>query len=459
VIAVIVFRGPGDSHSVESVPADPGWNVLLISVDTLRADHLGLYGYDRPTSPNIDRLGSQGAVFEQVVCQNTNTNPSHASILSGLYPRTHGNWDNYFMMAPDVPMAPETFRQHGYRTAAFVSGYTLKRKICGLDRGFEVYDDEFGGKERIGDVTTALALDWLRAHSTQPFFLFVHLFDPHGPYDPPAADLPVFEPRKPEEIVPLERIPRYQRLPRNAPEEEVWTDLNRYKARYDAEIAFADLQVGRILEAVEELNLADSTVVLFTSDHGEALDERFHLLDHGGGLGDEEILVPLVLRLPDGRHAGQRFPGQVQTIDIWPTLASAVGLTPSPAVQGRDLLEVLERPSGDPHPEAFTETRIIPMRWRHRPYELKVGDTLKSVRRPDAKLVFFPGVTKNYTEVYDLTGDSLEIENVALERLELSAELMESLRRFLMLPARRNSLIDKADTETREILESLGYLD
>jgi arylsulfatase A-like enzyme len=460
VIVVFALQRSGVLRSTLPARPEPGWNVLLISVDTLRADHLGLYGYDRPTSPNIDRLGSQGAVFEQVVCQNTNTNPSHASILSGLYPRTHGSWDNYFMMAPDVPMAPETFRQHGYRTAAFVSGYTLKQKICGLDRGFEVYDDEFGGKERTGDVTTTLALDWLQAHSTQPFFLFVHLFDPHGPYDPPAADLPSFEPREPEEIVPLERIPRYQRLPRNAPEAEVWTDLNRYKASYDAEIAFADLQVGRILDAVEELGLASSTVVLFTSDHGEALDERFHLLDHGGGLGDEEILVPFILRLPDGRHAGQRFPGQVQTIDIWPTAASAVGLTPSQTVQGRDLLQVLERRSGDPHPEAFTETRIIPMRWRHRAYELKVGDTLKSVRRPDAKLVFFPGVAENYTEVYDLAGDPLETENVAGERPELSGELMESLRRFLFLPARRNSVADPAeDKETREIFESLGYLD
>jgi hypothetical protein len=121
---------------------------------------------------------------------------------------------------------------------------------------------------------------------------------------------------------------------------------------------------------------------------------------------------------------------------------------------------VLEQPSGDPHPEAFTETRIIPMRWRHRAYELKVGDTLKSVRRPDAKLVFFPGVAENYTEVYDLTGDPLEIEDVAGQRPELSGELMESLRRFLFLPARRNSVADPAeDKETREIFESLGYLD
>ncbi|MFQ5768358.1 MAG: sulfatase, partial [Acidobacteriota bacterium] len=245
----------------------PSPDVLLISVDTLRVDHLGLSGYDRPTSPEIDALGRSGIVFTQAICQNTNTNPSHASILSGLYPRTHGNWDNFYLMNHDVVLLPQVFRKAGYRTAAFVSGYTLKSKICALDRGFDIYDDDFSGRERRGDQTTDLALKWMEEHASEPFFIFVHLFDPHGPYDPPDGPTPRFQPRIPPYNVPLERIPRYQRLPLNAPEEEIWTDLHRYEARYDGEIAFADAQVGRLLHALKRLSLERRTIVLLTSDH------------------------------------------------------------------------------------------------------------------------------------------------------------------------------------------------
>jgi arylsulfatase len=460
-VAIALYLGVG--RILESTRTGPGKNVLLISVDTLRADHLGLYGYERPTSPRIDELGRAGIVFSQAVCQNTNTNPSHASILSGLYPRTHGNWDNYFMMSDDVPLISEVSRRIGYRTAAFVSGYTLKQKICGLDRGFEVYDDDFTGKERTGDVTTRRAIEWLREHADEPFFLFVHLFDPHGPYDPPAQDLPLFEPDSPPQVVPVERIPKYQRLPRGAPEEEIWTDLNQYKARYDAEIAFSDRQVGRLLDLLDELDLADDTVVLFTSDHGEALDERFHLLDHGGGIGDEEILVPLILRLPAGRHAGRRFDGQVQLIDVVPTLAAAAGIEyPSP-VQGKDLLPLLEtEPAqvGDPHPHAWTETRIIPLRWQDRSYQLNVRETLKAVRSPAAKLVLFPGVAGNYLELYDLESDPLERQDLYGSRPELAQPLVDRMTDFLRLPTRRNEVADPAlDEETREIFRTLGYVD
>jgi len=440
----------------------PGPNVLLISVDTLRADHVGAYGWPRPTTPQIDTLARDGVTFTQAICQNTNTNPSHASILSGLYPRTHGNLDNYFMMIDAIDLLPEILRRRGYATAAFVSGYTLKEKICRLDQGFDVYDDEFAGRERRGGQTVDRALAWLRARDRRtPYFLFVHLFDPHGPYDPPPdAGLPEFAPQGPPQPVPLERIPKYQRLPPGAPEAEVWTDLRLYKARYEAEVAYADAQVGRLLEALRTLELSSSTVVLLTSDHGEALDERTHLFDHGGGIGDEEIRVPLIVRLPDGRLAGRRYEGQVQSIDIAPTLAALTGTGPIPGAQGVDLVAVASENRPAPHPDALVETRVIPYRWRDRSYQLSRADTLKAVRRVDAKLVAFPGVGRTYYEFYDLRADPGELSDRHATEGERAAPLLAALQRFLQLPARRNPIVDaNADSETREILRSLGYVD
>ena len=441
-------------------PSVPDWNIILISVDTLRSDHLGAYGYDRPTSPTIDALAGEGVVFEQAICQNTNTNPSHASMLSGLYPHSHGNRDNFYRMAEDVRMLPDALHAAGYQTAGFVSGYTLKDRICGLARGFDVYDDEFSGKERQGGETTDLAIAWLRAHAGDRFFLFFHLFDPHGPYNPPAGGPVRFEPRGPERQVAPERIPRYQRLPLDAPEDAHWTDLRLYEARYDEEIAYADSQVGRLLDQLRQLGLHERTIIVFTSDHGEALGEREHLLDHGGGIGDEEIRVPLILRLPDRRFAGQRFNGQVESIDIAPTLAALAGVDLGGGVQGVNLLSHLERGTGDPHPDAFIETRVIPHRWRERGYQLNPRESLKAVRRPDSKLVVFPGLPRNYIEFYDLRADRGEQNNIYPAASAEAQPLIDSLDRFLALPARLNQVASPAaDPETREIFRTLGYVD
>lgn len=455
-VCVLALATPACSRT----PAAPDWNIVLISVDTLRIDHLGTYGYDRPTSPAIDALATGGVVFEQAICQNTNTNPSHASMLSGLYPHSHGNRDNFYRMAEDVHMLPEALHEAGYKTAGFVSGYTLKDRICGLARGFDVYDDDFSGKERRGGETTDRVLAWLRTHAEDRFFLFVHLFDPHGPYDPPA-DRPVrFEPRGPERKVAPDRIPRYQRLPVDAPEDAHWTDLRLYEARYDEEIAYADSQVARLLDELRQLGLYEKTIIVFTSDHGEALDERVHLLDHGGGIGDEEIRVPLILRLPDGRFAGRRFTGQVELIDIAPTLAALAGVDMGDGIQGVNLLLHLEKGSGDPHPTAFIETRVIPHRWRERGYRLNPRESLKAVRRPGSKLVVFPGLPRNYIELYDLEADPAEKDNLYPGARDQARPLIVELDRFLALPSRLNQVASpEADPETLEIFRTLGYAD
>src|SRR6266571_7281903 len=222
-------------------------NVLLVTIDTLRADHVGCYGYKAASTPTIDALAKRGVRFETALAHAPLTGPSHASILTGRIPPGHGFRNNSgFTLSPRVKTAAEDFRQRGYRTAAFVSGFPLDRRF-GFDRGFETYDDHLprGNDrrrtpyvERTADRTTEAALRWMdgaRAGAA-PFFLWVHYYDPHAPYEPPA-DL-------------LARFP---------------------SSPYDGEIAFVDAQLGRLLRRLEERS--PRTVVLVTADHGEALGE------------------------------------------------------------------------------------------------------------------------------------------------------------------------------------------
>src|SRR5690349_10824735 len=223
-------------------------NVLLVTIDTLRADHVGCYGYKAASTPVIDGVAKRGVRFETAVAHVPLTGPSHASILTGQLPLGHGFRNNSgFTLSAQVKTAAEDFKKDGYRTAAFVSGFPLDRRF-GFDRGFETYDDHLpkGNDrrrtpyvERFADATTDAALKWLGSSISSRWFLWVHYYDPHAPYEPPA-DL----------------AEQYRQLP------------------YDGEIAFVDRQLGRLLRALESGNQTSKTIVLVTADHGESLGEH-----------------------------------------------------------------------------------------------------------------------------------------------------------------------------------------
>src|SRR4051812_34400816 len=246
LVLAVGCRAPSSRSSPPDRP-----NVLLVTIDTLRADHVGCYGYTNASTPTIDALAKRGVRFETAVAHVPLTGPSHASILTGQIPLGHGFRNNSgFTLSPQVKTAAETFRAAGYRTAAFVSGFPLDRRF-GFDRGFDTYDDHLpkGNDrrrtpcvERFADATTDAVLRWLQTPSpapSAPFFLWVHYYDPHAPYEPPG-DLA-------------------QRF-RDAP--------------YDGEIAFADAQLGRLLATLEASGALARTLVLATADHGESLGEH-----------------------------------------------------------------------------------------------------------------------------------------------------------------------------------------
>jgi arylsulfatase len=302
-------------------------DVLLVTVDTLRADQLGVYGSKLGASPSLDALAAGSVVFERAVAAASVTAPAHASIMTSRWVREHSiGWLNGATQLVDSPTLAQLFRDSGYETAGFVGNLMLQRRL-GFHRGFDVFDDELPAPERnrpftferIAEQTAQRALAWLARPRQAPVFLWVHLQDPHGPYEPPAEYADRFaQPRAPSEA-PLEvlendyglsGIPAYQALPG-------LLHPSDYIQRYSGEIAYADHWLGRLLEAFDALPRGPG-IVLFTADHGESMGESYRYFAHGHTTTPEVAHVPLLLRAP-GLAPGRR-PEVVSHVDVLPTL-------------------------------------------------------------------------------------------------------------------------------------------
>ncbi len=275
-----------------------GANVLLVSIDTLRADHLGAYGYAEAETPRLDQIAREGIRFAQVVSPMPLTLPAHTSLMTAVPTSVHGIRDNgAFELSAETSTLAEQLRAAGYQNGAFVGSFVLHSR-WGLSRGFAHYDDRFeygvaggvpGQVERPAEAVVDAALSWLTEPREAPFFSWVHLFDPHSPY---AAPEPYGS--------------RYIDRP------------------YDGEIAYTDAQVGRLLDGIDAAGLLDNTIVVVTADHGEGLGEHGEP-GHGLFLYDTTVLVPLIIRLPDRLLAGREVAEQVRLIDIAPTLVELTG--------------------------------------------------------------------------------------------------------------------------------------
>src|ERR1700691_2657430 len=293
-------------------------NVILITLDTTRADRMGFLGSTLGLTPNLDGFARQSVVFMHAYAQAPLTSVSHASILTGTYPQFHQVLDFTYPLSKDLPYAPQILRARGYETAAFLGSVALDPSASapGFDRGFDTYDAPFHTEEtshngdhrvqRRGAEVVASALDWLSQHSKRPFFLWVHLFDAHDPYNPP-------EPYK----------TRYAKVP------------------YDGGIAYLDFVVEKLLTQLKALNLYDEAVIAITADHGESLGAHGENT-HGIFLYDETIHVPLLIKLPHGAEAGKRVDNPVELADIAPTLLETAGVEVPKKVQGASLLELMK---------------------------------------------------------------------------------------------------------------------
>jgi arylsulfatase A-like enzyme len=294
-------------------------NVILITLDTTRADLMGFLGSKRGLTPNLDALARQSVIFTHAYSQIPLTTASHATILTGTYPQFHQVNDFGVPLAPELPYAPYIFRGGGYHTAAFVGSLVLDpdtRSAPGFERGFDTYDagfhrrhageDRYQAIERRGGEVIAHTLDWLTAHREGPFFIWVHLYDAHDPYDPP-------EPYK----------TRYAAAP------------------YDGEIAYEDAAVGKFLSWLRLRGLYDGALIAVMADHGEALGDHGETT-HGIFLYDETIHVPLLFKLPGERSGGTRVDDRAGLVDVLPTILEAVGIAVPKEVQGESLLSLVK---------------------------------------------------------------------------------------------------------------------
>jgi len=403
-------RGRGEGREVGTFPRAP---IVLISIDTLRSDHLPAYGYDKVATPAIDALAKDAVLYERAYSQVPLTLPSHLSILTGLLPGDHGVRDNvgYRFHGERLPFLPRLLKQAGYQTGGAVSAYVL-RPETGIADGFDFYEgsielrmsETLGRSQRPGAETLAAARPWIdKAAAGGPFFFFLHLYEPHTPYEPPEPF------------------------------------ASRYAGRpYDGEIATADQVVGDLVAELKRLGVYDRAIVVLVSDHGEGLMDHGEQ-EHGILLYREALQVPLLLKLPGGRLGGTRVAAPAALIDVAPTLLALVGIRPQPSQHGGSLLALAR-----PHPSSrdiYSETYYPRLHLGWNELSSLVRDRFHLIQGPDP-------------ELYDLAGDPAERKNLRGDERRAFAALRKAIKGYgapLKPPA-------QADEETARKLASLGYL-
>jgi len=400
-------------------------NIILFTIDTLRADHLECYGYDKVKSPQINRLANEGILFEHNIVQAPLTLPSHSSILTGTYPLHHGIRDNggFYLDENHLTLA-ESLKNKGYATGAFVAAFVLDSR-WGLDQGFDYYYDNFDltkyktvsldSVQRRGDEVLAEVYKWVENQSQQKFFAWIHLYDPHTPYDPP-------EPYKTE----------YK---------------GSHFGLYDGEIAYVDQLMGEFRDFMEEKNLFDKTLIIFTSDHGESLGEHKESA-HGFFIYDSDIKVPLVIRFPEGKFAGHVISNQVRSIDIMPTVLHLLGDEIPESVQGKSLLSLIVEDEARDELLAYSETY-----WPRYHYG---WSELKSLRKGQYKFIDAP-----QPELYDIYEDPGEVNNLVNKKASLGHEMKSELLGLIeeyAIEGIEDVGPRKIDNDSLVKLQALGYI-
>jgi len=425
----------------------PNLNVILITIDALKASHLSIYGYDKKTSPTIDRLAQEGILFLNAAAPAPATIPSIASIMTSNYPSFHGALSHGFYFPQENVTLAEKLKENKYLTAAFVGNFLL-RKNSGLNKGFQIYDDTFPQEEkvrrnpeRIASSLTEAAIEWINKHHKKKFFLWLHYQDPHGPYTP----LYPYNERFDKELYKANRqvkllkvgdnsgrggIPWYQSL--NGEQ-----DARFYISQYDGEIAFVDYYVGKLLDQIKTLNLEKKTLIILTSDHGEAMDnDHGFYFSHGNGLTEDQIWIPLILRYP-GCPKKEIVDDVVSTIDIMPTILDLLGISAPPEIQGDNLLHKKRQLIfGEFHPPSEAQEFLIRL------------DRYKLIDKEGIKLF------------YNLQTDSNESMNSYDQKSVVCLEMDKLLFNYIKAAkqAERKKIPYKPTKEEEKKLRSLGYI-
>ena len=423
-LLVLLCRIAPAASGAPVASAAPHPNIILITLDTTRADRMGFLGSTRGLTPNLDAVAKQGIVFSRAYSHVPITTASHTTILTGTYPQFNHVNDFGIPLGKNLPYLPDLLRQHGYHTGAFVGSLILDPldgTAPGFDRGFDVYDagfhlrrhgaDRYKTVERRAADVVDHALGWLSQLPNGPFFLWVHVYDAHDPYDPP----PPFK-------------ERYASQP------------------YDGEIAYVDSALGKLFAELRKHGIFDETMIAVMADHGESLGAHGENT-HGVFLYDETLHVPLLVKLPLNRTAGKRVETRVSLVDVAPTILSEAGVPVPEQMQGESLLDTL-KPSKNGAPEdrpAYAETDY--------PHRAFGWSALRALRT--GKYLYIQAPER---ELYNQTADPAEAHNLAPNATAAADTLASQLQDFRRKPAQSLVALAKPDPEQWQKVQALGYV-
>ena len=416
VALVFLLKSSSDREDIHPVVKNSDLNVVLITLDTTRADRLGCYGYSQAKTPNLDFLARNGVRFDNAYCPVPLTLPSHCSILTGTYPTFHNVHNNgtYALTAEHVSMA-EVLKSQGFITAAFLASFSVDSRF-GLDQGFDMYDDNFSedtpfkapNSERKAEEVFARFSLWLEEHHSQHFFTWIHFFDPHLPFHPPDSYMIEFG---------------------NRP--------------YDGEIAYMDFYVGEVIQKLREKNVLDKTLIIIAGDHGEGLGEKTEI-GHGIFLYDMVMRVPFILYAENHLPRGSVISSRVRLIDIMPTLLEMLNIEGAYPYQGVSLIPYIEsRENADL--DSYIET--------YYPRENYGWSELTGLISEEWKYIQAPR-----EELYNLKSDPNEEDNLALTEAGIVARMKKNLEDLVARSAHPGSGRRTPSQEERERLRSLGYV-
>lgn len=471
-IACVACKGD-DPQGSSATPR----RAILIVIDTLRADHLGCYGYERETSPHLDTFAERAVLFEHAYAQAPWTVASVASLLTSYYPQTHGLTharDNR-AIAESIDLLPERLADDGLATAAFVANMTLDETVdfyVGFDEHAIVVDESAPYPDE-GARINQRAIPFLERHADTSFFLYLQYMDPHDPYNDPAGHHRAFDPDY-DGSFDGSIGPLFDAMARRQPWSLDDRELQNMIARYDGEIRYVDERVHEIFETLDRLGIADDTVVVVTSDHGEQFFEHGSL-KHGTTIYDEEVRVPLIVRAPGIAREGLRITNPVALVDIYPTLVELLDAGEPPAgIDGRSLVPLLRGDTLE-RGDVFTETahgwswKDERMQYNRIPMTAIVRDRHKLIAiqreefralEPEAELDAIDAFYND--ELYDILDDPRESRNLAPTNPERVERLREPLRswrestRARLIPGRTFSNEEREGMQER--LRKLGYL-
>jgi len=424
-VGFLIYLGLNKGFFKKGPGMFPDANVLLFTLDTTRADRIGCYGYPNVRTPNIDGLAAQGVLFKNATAQAPLTLPSHSSIFTGTYPFIHGVRDNGgFYLEPENVTLAELLKPRGFTTSAFVGAFVLDSR-WGLNQGFDYYYDNFDfakykkisldSVQREGGEVAKAFFDWFKTNGDRRFFSWIHLYDPHTPYEPP-------EPYRSE----------YSGRP--------W-------GLYDGEIAYVDSIIGKVLESLREKGVLDKTIIIIMGDHGESLGEHGES-SHAFFIYDSTVSVPLILRLPASNLKGKVIDAQVENVDMMPTLLDLLGIAVPKEVQGRSLVPLLAGGRAGAERMAYSES--------YYPRYHYGWSELKSLRTVTYKYIQAPR-----PELYDLVRDPMEKSNIYGQNGPQAERFIKELKRIQeqsSVQGTGEKAPRQLDNDTLEKLKALGYV-